>query len=118
MTNEIRVSTLDGTIEVEAGDPSFGGYDSWVGYFPPQKFIPFVKSLGNLKRNKGKIVGVEEDGYEMEVLYDLKENGVGTKGKFTIFFTQHQELLVKEENIDDTQFKAMVKDMVTAIKSL
>ena len=117
MENEIRVSALDGMVEIEAGDPSFGGYDGWVGYFPKDIMTDFAMSLKNIKRNKGKMFEVEYDGDEFAVLYDLQSNGVGTKNKFTAFASQHQELMVKE-TLEDVEFKNFLKDLVKALNSL
>ena len=115
MVDEIRVSQVDGQIEIEAGDPSFGGYDGWVGYFPKDIARPFAISLGSLKRKKGQRAEMEYDGDEIGFVYDLQPNGVGTKGKYTMFCSQHQELRVKE-TLEDNEFKDFLRDLVKAIK--
>ena len=117
MEDEIRVGQEGGLIEIEAGDPSFGGYDGWVGYFPKDMATQFAKSLGNLKRNKGKRVEMEYDGDEIGFVYDLQSNGVGTKGKYTMFCSQHEELMVKE-TLEDSEFKDFLRDLVSIIKSI
>ena len=115
MVDEIRVSQVDGQIEIEAGDSSFGGYDGWVGYFPKDMATQFAKSLGNLKRKKGQRVEMEYDGDDISFVYDLQSNGVGTKGKYTMFCSQHLELRVKE-TLEDNEFKDFLRDLVKAIK--
>ena len=116
MVEEIRISSLDEEmLNIEAGDPSFGGYDGWVGEFPKDMMADFAKSLKNIKRNKGKRFGVEHDGYEFKVLFDVQPNGVGEKGKYTVFCTSHQELMVKE-TLEDSEFKNLLRDLVKVIK--
>ena len=60
MLDEIRINAVeDGYIEIEAGDPSFGGYDGWAGRFPKNRLLKFAKELKDIKRNEGKIYKVE-----------------------------------------------------------
>ena len=114
MYDQIHIESFEGKqVEIIGGDRSFGDYEAQVVYMSKEDATKFARELGALKgsNNVAEFNNPDpaEGGEGLKVKHD------GQKYIWQFWYWEDWEL---EEELNDQEFKGVLRDLVKAIKEI